>query len=129
MFRVIVLLLAGSVTASAQSPIGDVCAKGLKALEAIDNAPKSDEARAAFNAARRECFIVNEDQLKGNEFAAFLLVDTFKTGREQGPMPSSCTNAIEDAFRHNATLGLPPESCFVRQNWDEFKIAWHHNWR
>ena len=41
-----IVLFVGSISVSVQSPIGNACAKvGLKAVEVINNAPKSDEAR------------------------------------------------------------------------------------
>ena len=128
-FRMIFLLLFGSIGVSTQSPIGDACAKAaLKAVETIDKEPMSDEARAAFNTARRECFVVKQNEAKENEFTAFVLVDTFKTRREHGPMPSWCIDALVNAFGHNLTPNPWPESCFEWQ-WDDFEVAWNHNWR
>jgi hypothetical protein len=106
-FRLIILLLFSVIGLSAQSPIGAACAKaGLKAVETINSNPKSDAAKAAFEDTKAKC-----DHTKKNEYAALLEVTAVKMARERGPVPSSCVNPIEDAFRRNVVLDDPPESC------------------
>jgi hypothetical protein len=123
MLRLALFLLLACTAAAAQSSIPEGCAQaGLKAVEAIDQEPHSEDAKTAIRAQMHSCNILN-----GAEMTALIAVEVFKDGRKRGELPSSCKESMEDAFRHNLNPGIVP-ACFSTE-WQEFNVASLRNWR
>ena len=100
-------VLFSALNAYSQTPISETCAKAsMTAVQEILKDWKSTTAKSSYANMKTKC--------KNNtgEGSAMILVDTVRIAKENNrPMPASCTEPIETAFRRNTVLDDPPESC------------------
>jgi len=105
-FALLLACTISSVSAQAKSQLGESFAQaGLKAVVIIKNEPGSDRAKAAYDDVEVEL-----DRMNPYELTMLANLTSFRIVRSDGPLPSSCSIALEDAFRQRISIDLP-KSC------------------